>query len=604
MLFRSAFAVAGSAGPLSAAAARGAALVLVSAPLVLSGCANPLAADHEEKLRDQLIASHRAYLQAVAAGPVVQVQRASSEVEQELTREGRIEELDRISGPRSYQDMEPALGTDLMGQAQTPAVNISLQRAIQMAVRHNLDVQVARMTPAVAQAQLARAQAAFDAVFFTNFDYQNLDTPQPGGTIASLSGNQQVFTQTLATGIRKPLTTGGQITAQTSFTRNFREPTYYATDTYEQADVLLSVQQPLLRNFGADINTAQIQVNELARQNEVQNLRTSLLKTAEEVERAYWSLVFARARLLAEQRLLERTNEDRDRLIKRREFDTSPVRVTEANSFVELRRADVIRARQNVRIASDQLKQLINDPDLPVSSETLLVPQDPPVDVTVSFSLLDAVTTALRRRPEVESALLAIKDATIRQRVADNQRLPQLNLNAALRYNGVGDSTEGAYDSLDDGQFIDYILGVQFEMPIGNRDAQALFTQRQLERRQAVLNYQRAAQIVVVEVKNALRQLITSYELIGAARAARRAASDSLRAIEEQEKAGVALTPEFLLDLKLSAQQRLADAEVQEAQAMTDYNAAVASLYRAMGTLLERNGIRFDPDADAKAQDQ
>ena len=75
---------------------------------------------------------------------------------------------------------------------------------------------------------------------------------------------------------------------------------------------------------------------------------------------------------------------------------------------------------------------------------------------------------------------------------------------------------------------------------------------------------------------------------------ARRAASDNLRAIEEQERAGAGLTPEFLLDLKLSSQSRVADAETQEIKALTDYNTAVANFLHAQGTLLKQNGITFE----------
>jgi len=116
--------------------------------------------------------------------------------------------------------------------------------------------------------------------------------------------------------------------------------------------------------------------------------------------------------------------------------------------------------------------------------------------------------------------------------------------------------------------------------------------QRRLERQSSVLAYQRQAQDIVREIKNALREVHTSYELIGSTRAARRAAADHLRAIEAQQDAGMALTPEFL-DLKLRAQSRVADAEIQELDALTGYNNAVTALHRAMGTLLERNGINF-----------
>ena len=206
------------------------------------------------------------------------------------------------------------------------------------------------------------------------------------------------------------------------------------------------------------------------------------------------------------------------------------------------------------------------------------------------------MTTALRQRPSLEQALLQIKDASIRQRVADNQRLPLLDLRATVAANGLDpDSGAGALDEAGERNFIDYVIGATFEQPIGNRAAEANYRQRRLARRQSVLQYRDQAQQVVLDVKNALRELVRTYELIGSNRAARRAAADSLRAIEQQEEAGAALTPEFLLDLKLQTQQRLAQAEIDEARALSDYNAAIARLYRAMGTLLDRNGIEFAP---------
>ena len=51
------------------------------------------------------------------------------------------------------------------------------------------------------------------------------------------------------------------------------------------------------------------------------------------------------------------------------------------------------------------------------------------------------------------------------------------------------------------------------------------------------------------------------------------------------------------MDLKLSTQQRLANAEIQEIQALTDYNTAIARFFQIIGTLLDHNGIEFqDPE--------
>ena len=564
----------------------------------LAGCAGPMDQTPAETLRDQMIAAHRSQLASVSQAKLIELSREPSDVEAQLS-ESRRAELDKMSGPDAYQGIKLNAGIDLTGHEDTKSVNLSLQEAVAMAVRNNLDVQVARMTPAVSQTRIVQAQAVFDATFFTNLNFSNLDTPQPTGAVPSFSGNTQRQTTELSTGIRKPLTTGGRITVQTDLNRHFATPTYFSVNKYYDADVMVNLEQPLLRNFGSDVNRANIILTRNDKLAEAQQLKKSLLQVAAQVEAGYWNLYFTQQQLRIYVRLLERSTDDRDRLIERRGYDASPVEITEANSYVELQRADVIRSRSQVRSASDKLKRLINSPDLPIADETLIVPVDAPSDQPIAFSLLDLVTESLRSRPEMKIALIDIKDATVRQRVADNARLPLLNVAATVQYNGIGVTNPGdAYDQVDDADFIDYLLGAQFEMPIGNRQAEGLYRQRQLERRSAALVYQRQAQDVVLEVKDALRTVQTSYELIGATRAARRAAADSLRAIEVQEASGVALTPQFLINQKLSTQERLANAEIQEVQALTDYHNAIASLYQAVGTLLKRNNIEFQAEGE------
>jgi len=564
---------------------------------VVVGCRGPMDRDADLALREQLITEYRTRMTSIADAGVVQVTRDPSEVEAKLSDQRR-RELDAMSGVSAYADDPLDLGSDLLGRAdaEAEAVALSLEDAIRMTVQNNLDVRTARLSPAISRAQVVAAEAAFDAVFFTNAQWAKLDTPQPAGAIPGLSGDTQSENFQLNTGLTKPLTTGGAVTLENTITRDERVPSFIGVNSYYDNDVALSLNQPLLRGFGVDVNTAQIVLAENARDRDVEALRQEMIDRVRDAEAAYWELSLARQQLLIQTRLLQRTIEDRDRLEKRAEFDAAPVQVTEANSFVELRRGDVIRARQAVRDASDRLKRLINSDELPVAGETLLMPTDAPGESAVELSLLDAVTTAIRRRPELQSALLSINDATVRQRVADNARLPLLDLGASVVYSGLDiDRPEAAFGNSFEGEFIDYLLSANFEQPIGNRAAEADYTAARLQRRQAVLNYQNVAQVVVLEVKQAMRSIRTAYELIGATRAARRAAADNLRALQVQENEGAALTPEFI-NLKLQSQERLATAELQEAQALVDYANALTALDRATGSLLERNNIVFDAE--------
>ena len=562
-----------------------------------AGCTHPLNRTLEQALHEQLAATNRAYLDILKDGPEIETNRPTSDVEAQLDQERR-KELDAMSGMTAYDGREMDLGPDLndrQGDQAAPVIAMTLRRAIHDAVSNNLNIQIARLAPAVTETQITQAEAVFDATWFAEFTWSKLDTPRPPAPLSPSLGSAQNEQTGFTTGIRKVMTHGGQIAVQTSHLHDITDPSSYSSlgmtpFAHHTANVTLEVTQPLLRNFGSDVNRAQIELSRNATAEGMQDLKSRLLELVQVTEEAYWLLAFSRQRLLIQRQLLERTKEDRDDIVAREDYDATPAQVTQARSAYQTQRAEVIRARQDVRKASDALKRLVNSPDMSVADESMIVPLDKPVDTPIRFSLLDSVSTALTSRPELIRALLEIEDASIRQRVADNQRLPDLTVAASVAYNGVGASTERAYRTIEDADYIDYIITGQFEVPLGNRQSEAAYLQRQLERRASVVNYQRQAQDVVVEVKNALRDLQLNYELIGAERGARLAAAENLRALQELERSGEPLTPEFL-DLKLRREEALAGSELRELQAVIDYNIAVSNFYRTTGTLLDRNGI-------------
>ena len=183
----------------------------------------------------------------------------------------------------------------------------------------------------------------------------------------------------------------------------------------------------------------------------------------------------------------------------RADYDADSVQVSETRADVMERQLQVIQAWRAMRDATDQLKQLIYADDLPISGERLIIPVDKMVDNPFSFNLLDAVTDALQQRPDLQRALSQISDATIRQRVADNQRLPLMDLSATVRYNGLSvDAIHDSYDNLGESDFIDYLMRLQVEIPIGNRQAEAQFAESKINRRGSGLNNLVVAQNSIV----------------------------------------------------------------------------------------------------------
>lgn len=507
-----------------------------------------------------------------------------------------------MAGPGAYSTADlPELGPDLLG-GPTRAFSINLEQAVARAVEQNLNVQSARLGPAISRQQVAAAEAAFDWVLFADLSWQKLDQPQAVPVINGIpigSGVSKSDNLAYETGLRKPLTTGGAFTVSQGqgYRENDSPGVALFPDPAQSPYVALQLDQPLLRGFGADVTLAEVRLARNLERDTIYQLKESLLATTTEAERAFWSLELARQGLLIQQRLLERGIETRDILASRRVFDVRPAEYADAVATVERRRAEVIRAINALRSASDQLKAIVNDPELTAGGEALLVPADAPVDEAITFSLLDALTAAIDNRPELQRALLSIQDASIRREVADSLRLPLLDLTAQARFQGLSDDLGEGYEDIAESQFVDLIAGIRFEQPIGHRQGEARYRQRQLELMRASVEYRAAVQRIVLEVKRALRNVETNYKLIEQTRTARLAATENVRTLAVLERTTQALSPDFL-DLKFRRQEALAAAELEEARALVDYQVALAELVAATGTALERNGISFVvPDA-------
>lgn len=565
---------------------------------MLAGCQSPLDGPSTQALRESTFeAVQREKTPALNSDGSIPEPRQLTRTPNPLTFRQEIQqELDKMAGPLSYTDQLPDMGPDLLGN-KTFTFPLSLRQAITSAVEKNLAVQTAQLEPSITAAQALAAEAAFDWVFFADFSWQDIDTPQQAPQVGAFpTGVGATMRQSVSynTGLRKPLTTGGAFRVLQGQTYLDEESpgSNFSPDPSNAALLSVEFSQPLLRNLGSDVTLAQVRLARNAERASVQQLKNDLLAVVTETERAYWDLYLARRNLQIQRRLLERGVETRDVLESRRNFDVKPAEFSDAVANVARREGNVIRAVNELRKASDRLKVLINDPGLPVGDERLLVPVDEPIDAPITFSLIDSITQALDNRPEVQQAVLDIDDTAIRLTVADNARLPMLDLTMQTAFHGLDENTGKAYEQIGDSRFVDYIVRLDFEQPLGNRAAESIFRQRTLERLRATVNYRRVVQDVVLSVKTAMRDVETNYRLIEQTRSSRLAATENLRTLLVQEKTIQALSPDFL-DLKFRRQEALAAAEIEEAQALVDYSVSLAVLNRAIGLSLERNQIRF-----------
>ncbi len=565
-------------------------LFVAGLALGLAGCSSsPFLDSREQDLRRAVVESTRTQLDDAELRPELrQIDRVTVKLP---INEQFYEELDTMAGPASRDFAAVDYGNDLMGINARP-VGISLHRVIRSAVANTLDVQFAMLAPAISESDVVGAEAAFDWLFFSNFNWTSQDQPRPSTSFGLTSGDQRQSVQS-TTGIRRTLESGGQFSVQQDLVfTDFETPGLtFVPDPATQTTLSLQFDQPLLRNFGSDVTLSQIRINRNIERDSVARLRLQLIQTVNQVEAQYWELVRSQHDLAILNRLLERGIVTRDQLQVRMDakLDVPPSQLADAVARVQRRKTDVTRASDAVRDASDGLKLLMNDPDFPVGSEILLTPLDQPVDQSMEFSLVETLTTAVTHRPEIDQAILSIDNTSIREAVAANQRLPQLNLQVQMRFQGLSSGLDALGDEFN-GNYVDYIVGLAFEQPIGNRAAEAEYVKRRLEREQAILSYRNTVQQIVRDVKASLRAVERNYQIIEQARMSRIAATESWRTLQI-ENDQIRERSSERLELEFNRQESLSIAERTEIQAITDYNASVAQLHAAMGTALERNKI-------------
>lgn len=574
----------------------GVALAASTGLVLLGACASPFDDKADRDLRRTIRLSTEREVAEAAQSPEAQRLMRDDRVDQLGIKPETLAQLEEMAGPSSYAGRELPLGPDLYGRPQK-VVRITMERAVSMAVQHNLNVEFARLSPAISQQQYVAADAAFDWVLFGSSQFNSVDQPRSdsstSGFFNGITTDEREQSE-VQVGLRKPLIAGGTFTIQSELQNTATKTTGLSVrpNPTREANFVIQLDQPLLRGFGSDVAMAQVRLARNDERDSIAQLKSALLENVSRTEDAYWNLVRACWDLQILQRLLGR-GEDVLGVLRSRTQLAKPATLSNAAAAVEARGTDVVRGARVLRDASDRLKILMNDPEFPIGSETLLLPADLPIDQTVEFSLIDAVNSALANRPEMQRALLSIDNTSIRQQVADNARMPRLDARALVRFNGLGRNVGSPYTQIGEAEFVDYQIGVTFEQAIGNRAAEAVSRQRLLERLQAVKAFRNTVQAVIGDVKSTLRDVQTNYVLIARTRTTRIAAAEDLRTIEVEERIIQGLSPEFL-NLKLGRQQALAAAEQQEISALVDYNSAMARLFTATGTALERNKIRFD----------
>jgi len=474
-------------------------------------------------------------------------------------------------------------------------VRLSLADARARALANNLELTVARLDPAVAAAGLSAEEAAFEAAFTTEVQYFGIDAPS--GQIDPTLGieiTQQSKTLAVTPGLRIPLLTGGTVTVELPVERQAVEGSRFGQQnnrTDYESDLTVSVTQPLLRGFGTAVSEQRIRVAFYRQQQAEARTKLEVVRVLAAVDRAYWRLSAARAALAVRVRELDLALAQLARAQRQvRAQLAAEVEELRAETGVADVREQILIAEQAVRDRQRELKRLMSDAALPVSADTILVPDTPTSVLAYDLPPDRLVAAAIAGRMELLEVELQLAEQAVNVAAARNDLLPLVSLQYTYNVNGLGDSLGDALDLTGELRFIDHRVGLQVEVPLGNRAARSRFRSAQLARLQLLATRRQRELEVEEEVLGAIDATQTALARVSAARQRvalnRRLLESEARLFEQGQRGSTEV---------LEARSALADAELALVEASAEYQIAQVDVAFATGTTLGAARVAVEP---------
>jgi len=512
---------------------------------------------------------------------------------------------------------------------------LSLSEALALALENNKDIEVARHNVKIAEFDLQGAHGAYDPRLTSSTYFERIETP-----ISSfLSGGSNGATrQTDYTGTARlegltPMF-GGSYRLDFSSVRLTTNNQFVPLSPQYPTALTFNYTQPLFRGLRFDNNRRQI---EIARKNlslTDAQFRQRAIETITSVQRAYWDLVFALRNLQVQRDAVRdsRTQlEHNKRLVA--EGALAPIDVVAAEAQVAGFEQTLFSSLEEVSRSENNLKNLIAVDRKADLWSVSIIPTDSVDLAPPDTSLPEALKAAMDNRPELQQSNVVREINQFDQKYFHEQTKPAIDLVGSYGMVGLAgiqgnnsnpfisaSNTElrarvdqlltqaglplltplppqalspfliGGYDqslqNLVSNRFNNFRVGVQINLPLRNRTAEAQLGRSLVEGQRIATQREQLEQSIQVEVRNALQVVRSAEARLHAAGIARQASEQQY--LSEQRKLDAGQSTVFLV---LERQTALTTARGNELRAQTDLNKAIAELQRATGNALTTNNI-------------
>ena len=500
---------------------------------------------------------------------------------------------------------EPSLQSGDNNKIPGNSLALSLRDVVMRTLVSNLAIEVEGFNSKVKAENVIDGESKFDATFEINLSEEEEVRQQSNAFSSPVKSRNKShnwdfsLTQKLVTGADYKLSFTNDRNRTNSVTAGLN-PSYFT-------EMVFSLTQPLLKNFGIDLTKRNIYIanNEVNISDYV--FEDKVIDIISDVENVYWDLVFSIEDLAVKKKSLERAR-NLERQVKAQVAvgTMAEIETLQAQSEVASRDESLLVAQDLIQDNEDILKNILNIEYGSEEGLRAIHPSDRPEMVADEINLYQAIKDTLLNRPDYLGKKKELENKNILVKFRENQLYPTVDLFGTMGLNGLsgdaitvnsgtfqgrskygGDYGTALSDSLT-GKFYNWEVGLKLSYPLGNRSAKAQLSASRLEKAQLILSIKDLEKSIIVEVREAVRQLKTDLKRINATRIARKLAEEKLKA--EEKKFEVGLSTSFSV---LEFQEDLAEEQSNEIKALIDFKKSKIRLRQVMATTLKENDIKL-----------
>ena len=476
-------------------------------------------------------------------------------------------------------------------------LSLSLKDSIVYALRNNFDIEISKLNSNMKDYEITVQKAKYDPTMKLEGKIENDDVPINSKLVGGLETSSiSPFIEQGKTAdavIQSMIPTGATLSLEYNIFRDFVDPNPFrllnpAYENYVEA----KITQPLLKGAGWFYNRSLIYIARNNKKISLAQFKSKAIEVSNSVQEAYWNLVKA----IEDLKVANKSKERAEDLLKKNRIQVeigtlAPIEIIDAESGVASRVEAIISAENAIKDKEDELKKIMNFADTDIISDAAVIPTNKPDFIPKKVELKETIKIAMGKRPELLELQLKTENADMQSRRRKNELYPALDFTAGMRYTGLGEDIEDVNDSTFSEEFQGEFFTLALEIPLGNRSARSKYNRSKLKKQQAGLNVKRKELDIVVEVRGAVRQVMTNIERVNATRKARELAQKRLEVEGKKFSVGRSTSLEIL-----RAQEDLATAEGNEAKAIIDYEISLGSLEKAKGTILDTYDIKLEEE--------